>query len=158
MFPAALQVWSSVAQGVQTMARWHSARSLCERALKAAVQKEWWTSFTFGLTPRLAEWRGRQKCVKWAGGRRAGQRRLTVLISVTYCRHCLPFLFLSQTVFWQIDAPIIVLLRGYKCLRCGMSPKCGLMLFICTPQTCNQLFFPVLSRFRNNVRLLKNFK
>lgn len=53
--------------------------------------------FHFGLTPSLAEWQGRRKCVKGAGGVRAEERRLTVFISVTYCRHCLHFLLLSHT-------------------------------------------------------------
>lgn len=94
--------------GTRTMVCWHGVWSLCERALNATARKEWWTSFTFGLTPCLAEWRGRRKCVKWAGGARAAERRLAVFISVTDCRHCLHFLFLSPAVFWGINAPIFL--------------------------------------------------
>lgn len=104
---AALQVQSNLKRGTQTMVCWHSVWSLCGRALIATARKGWWTSFTFGLTPCLAEWRGRRKCVKWAGGARAAERRLAVFISVTDCRHCLHFLLLSPTVFPGINAPIL---------------------------------------------------
>lgn len=85
------------------------------------------------------EARKTEKCeMSW--GREGKEDWLTVLISVTYCRDCLPFLSLSQTVFWQIDAPIIVLFWGLSMFEDWNVPKVwfnAVLLLIYTPQMCN---------------------
>lgn len=63
-----------------------------------SAEREWRTSFTFGLTPCLAEWQGRRKCVQWAGGHKGRAKRTGCIHQPDILWHCLPFLFPSQTV------------------------------------------------------------